>query len=172
MKIELAQGDITDQKVDAIVNAANTSLLGGGGVDGRIHELAGSELRDACEKLYGCDTGQAKITPAFNLAFKHIIHAVGPVWNGGNSNEEELLKCAYYCSLEIAAANKIKSLAFPNISTGVYRFPKEKAALIAIQTTKAFLVNSSVKKVVFVCFDEDNYRIYRDILNSVNPGHF
>jgi len=172
VNIELVHGDITDQKVDAIVNAANSSLLGGGGVDGRIHELAGSELRNACKKLGGCITGQAKITPAFNLSCDFIIHAVGPVWNGGNSDEEELLKRTYQCSMEIAASNKIKRLAFPNISTGIYRFPKEKAALIAIQTIRSFLVKSSVMKVVFVCYEEDNYRIYRAILNSVNPGYF
>ena len=149
MNLEIVHGDITEQRVDAIVNAANTSLLAGGGVDGHIHELAGSELEIACEKLGGCDTGQAKITPAFNLASKYIIHAVGPVWNGGNSNEEELLKSAYLSSLTIAASNNIKSIAFPNISTGVYRFPKEKAALIAIQTTRSFLAKARVKKVVF-----------------------
>ena len=172
MNLEIVQGDITEQTVDAIVNAANVTLLGGGGVDGRIHEVAGDELRNACEKLGGCDVGQAKITPGFNLASKYIIHTVGPVWNGGKSNEEALLKSAYFSSLTLASANNIKSLAFPNISTGVYRFPKEKAAFIAIQTTRTFLEKSNLKKVVFVCYDVENYQIYRTLLNTVKPGYF
>ncbi|HAW52115.1 MAG TPA: O-acetyl-ADP-ribose deacetylase [Flavobacteriales bacterium] len=172
VKLELVQGDITDIKVDAIVNAANTSLMGGGGVDGRIHEIAGPRLIEACKLLGGCDTGQAKITPGFNLPTKYIIHAVGPVWNGGKSNEEALLKSAYLSCLSIADSNGIRSIAFPNISTGIYRFPKEKAALIAIQTTKSYLEKSNIKKVVFVCFDESNYQIYRILLNSVKPGYF
>jgi O-acetyl-ADP-ribose deacetylase (regulator of RNase III) len=172
VNLELVQGDITELKVDAIVNAANTSLMGGGGVDGRIHEIAGSRLMDACKLLGGCETGQAKITPAFNLPSKYIIHAVGPVWNGGLSNEETLLKSAYLSCLAIADSTNIRSIAFPNISTGIYRFPKEKAALIAIQTTKSFLEKSKIRKVVFVCFDESNYQIYRALLNSVRPGYF
>ena len=167
MQIEVVEGDITDLNVDAIVNAANRTLLGGGGVDGRIHEVAGPELLTHCESLGGCPPGSAKITPGFNLKAKYIIHAVGPVWNGGKSNEEAILKSAYEASLTIASEHKLKSLAIPNISTGIYRFPKEQAALIAIQTTQSHLRTSHLKNVTFVCFDPDNFRIYHQILNSV-----
>ena len=165
-KIKLIQGDITKQKVDAIVNAANRSLLGGGGVDGAIHRAAGKQLLEECKTLNGCQTGDAKITKAYNLPAKYVIHAVGPVWHGGKSDEEKLLSSCYRRSLELAVENDIHTIAFPNISTGVYRFPKEKAAEIAIDTVQKFLAeNAKIQEVIFVAFDSDNYQIYQQILN-------
>ena len=165
-KITLIQGDITKLKVDAIVNAANRSLLGGGGVDGAIHRAAGKQLLEECKTLNGCETGDAKITKAYNLPAKYVIHTVGPVWYGGKSNEEELLASCYLRSLELAVENNIHTIAFPNISTGIYRFPKEKAAKIAIKTVQQFLaVNAKIQEVIFVTFDSDNYQIYQKILD-------
>ena len=165
-KITLIQGDITKLKVDAIVNAANRSLLGGGGVDGAIHRAAGKQLLVECKTLNGCETGDAKITKAYNLPAKYVIHTVGPVWYGGKSNEEELLASCYRRSLELAVENNIHTIAFPNISTGIYRFPKEKAAKIAIKTVQQFLaVNAKIQEVIFVTFDSDNYQIYQKILD-------
>ncbi len=165
-KITLIQGDITKLKVDAIVNAANRSLLGGGGVDGAIHRAAGKQLLEECKTLNGCETGDAKITKAYNLPAKYVIHTVGPVWYGGKSNEEELLASCYRRSLELAVENNIHTIAFPNISTGIYRFPKEKAAKIAIKTVQQFLaVNAKIQEVIFVTFDSDNYQIYQKILD-------
>lgn len=165
-KITLIQGDITKLKVDAIVNAANRSLLGGGGVDGAIHRAAGKQLLEECKTLNGCETGDAKITKAYNLPAKYVIHTVGPVWYGGKSNEEELLASCYRRSLELAVENNIHTIAFPNISTGIYRFPKEKAAKIAIKTVQQFLaVNTKIQEVIFVTFDSDNYQIYQKILD-------
>ncbi len=172
MSIELYKCDITEINADAVVNAANRTLIGRGGVDGRIHEVAGDELYHACEKLGGCDVGQAKITPGFKLKANYIIHAVGPIWKGGQNEEEALLKKTYQNSLNVARANKIRTIAFPNISTGIYRFPKERAALIAIQTIQKFLAETKMKKVVFACFEEENFHIYSEILNSVKPGYF
>ncbi len=169
--IEIIHGDITKVQADAIVNAANTSLLGGGGVDGAIHRAAGSSLLEECQKIRsrqaGCKVGEAVITAAGKLPAKFVIHAVGPVWNDGNSNEEELLSCAYVNSLKLAAAHQVRTIAFPNISTGIYRFPKQTAAHIAIEAVNTFLAtNDTIEKVMFVCFDVENLRIYESILNN------
>lgn len=161
-KIILYKGDITKLEVDAVVNAANASLLGGGGVDGAIHRASGPELLEECRLLSGCSTGDAKITKAYNLPSKYVIHTVGPVWSNGKEKEQELLKSAYLRSLELAVENNIKTIAFPNISTGVYRFPKDKAAEIAINTVNSFLEkHSSIEKIIFVCFDDENHHIYQ-----------
>lgn len=160
--IEIFKGDITKLKVDAVVNAANSSLLGGGGVDGAIHRAAGPQLLEECKTLNGCKTGEAKITKGYNLPAKYVIHTVGPVWNGGNHNEDELLSNCHNNSLKLAVENQIRTIAFPAISTGVYRFPAERAAQIAIKTVKNFLHQfKSIQKVIFVCFDEKNEQIYR-----------
>lgn len=165
-RIVLYQGDITEMHVDAIVNAANKSLLGGGGVDGAIHRAAGPKLLDECKKLDGCETGKAKITEAYRLACRYVIHAVGPVWYGGKNNEEEMLASAYRNSLQLAADKKLESIAFPNISTGVYRFPKKLAAEIAIKTVRAFLdKESSLEQVFFCVFDDENFEIYEGLLS-------
>lgn len=164
-RIQLIQGDITKLEVDAIVNAANTTLLGGGGVDGAIHRAAGKELLAECRTLRGCATGDAKITKGYNLPARFVIHTVGPVWNGGKSGEHEKLASCYRRSLELAVQNGIKTLAFPNISTGVYGYPKNEAATIAISTVKEFLENhSEIQQVIFCAFDEENYRIYKNLL--------
>lgn len=161
-RLDVIKGDITKQVVDAIVNAANSSLLGGGGVDGAIHRAAGSELVMECRELRGCKTGQAKITKGYKLPAKWVIHTVGPVWNGGNKGEDELLASCYRNSLELAAMNGIKTIAFPSISTGAYRFPVERAAVIAINEIKRFLEkDSKIGKVIMVCFDEDTFQIYK-----------
>jgi len=166
-KIEISKGDITKLKVDAIVNAANTSLLGGGGVDGAIHRAAGPELLEFNKELGGCETGKAKLSPGFNLPAKFIIHTVGPVWNGGKYNEDELLSNCYRNSLKLAVENDVKTIAFPAISTGVYHFPLERAAKIAINEVKKFLEkNNSIGKVIFVCFDETNFMLYSESLNT------
>ena len=160
-RIELFQGDI-----DAIVNAANSTLLGGGGVDGAIHQAAGPALFEFCESLKGCNTGEAKISPGFKLQAKFIIHTVGPIWKGGEYNEDSLLASCYKNSFTLALEYNIKSIAFPSISTGIYRFPTERAAKIAIQTTTKFLeMNVKIDKVIFVCFDEKTHNIYKTILN-------
>lgn len=168
-RIKLIKGDITKVKVDAIVNAANSSLLGGGGVDGAIHRAGGPEILEECRKIRskqgGCKTGEAVITTAGKLQARYVIHTVGPVWNGGRSNEEYLLRSCYRKSLELAVKNDVKSIAFPNISTGVYRFPKELAAKIAIDEVSNFLKeNNSIEQVIFVCFDNENYEIYSKLL--------
>ena len=164
-KIDLIQGDITQIKVDAIVNAANNTLLGGGGVDAAIHWAAGSDLLNECKSLNGCETGEAKITKGYNLPSKYVIHTVGPVWNEGLKNEIEQLKNCYINSLQVAIDNKIKTIAFPNISTGVYRFPKELAARIAIKTVQKFIESTKkIKKVYFVCFDDENFNLYNSLL--------
>ena len=160
MKIKWVKADITRLEVDAVVNAANSTLLGGGGVDGAIHRAAGPELLEECRMLNGCETGKAKITRGYRLPVKHIIHTVGPVWHGGSRNEESLLKDCYVNSLKLADEQGLRSIAFPNISTGVYRFPKEKAAEIAVDAVKNFPAKF-VKEVTFVCFDEENFEIYK-----------
>ena len=160
--IEIFNGDITKLKVDAIVNAANSSLLGGGGVDGAIHRTAGPKLLEECRKLNGCKTGEAKITKGYNLPANFVIHTVGPVWNGGSYDEEGLLSNCYLNSLKLAVENKIKSIAFPAISTGVYGFPLERAAQIAIKTVKKFIQSDkSIQKIIFVCFDDITYQTYK-----------
>ena len=164
-RIELIREDITKLEVDAIVNAANKSLLGGGGVDGAIHRAAGPYLKKECETLGGAETGEAKLTKGYNLPAGYVIHTVGPVWNGGNNNEEELLQKAYLNSLKLAAMNEFETIAFPNISTGVYHFPRELAADIAIKTVRDFQQdNEFPHKVYFVCFDDENYNIYNQKL--------
>lgn len=170
--IELLSGDITKLQVDAIVNAANSTLLGGGGVDGAIHRAAGKELLEECKQIRrtqypeGLPTGEAVITKGYNLLAKFVIHTVGPIWRGGNNNEPELLKNAYRNSLKLANEKGLKSIAFPNISTGIYGFPKILAAEIAIKTVKDFLSNENkhLEKVYFVVFDAENKKIYEDIL--------
>jgi O-acetyl-ADP-ribose deacetylase (regulator of RNase III) len=157
-------GDITTFPVDAIVNAANETLLGGGGVDGAIHAVAGPELLEACRKLHGCPTGSAKVTPGFGLPAKWVFHAVGPVWQGGGFNEDELLAGCYRRCLELALEVNAKSLAFPAISTGVYRFPPERAANIAIATVQSHIEQSGVHEIYFVSFNDDTQRIYEGLL--------
>ncbi|HYQ56999.1 MAG TPA: O-acetyl-ADP-ribose deacetylase [Draconibacterium sp.] len=163
--IRLHRGDITQLNVDAIVNAANKSLLGGGGVDGAIHRAAGPELLYECRQLNGCETGDAKITKGYNLPAKHIIHTVGPVYNEGKYNEAQKLASCYHRSLELALQNGVKSIAFPNISTGIYGYPKQEAAKIAIQSSKEFIKsNPEIEELIFCVFDDENYRIYKDLL--------
>jgi O-acetyl-ADP-ribose deacetylase len=165
-RIELIQGDITTLSVDAIVNAANSSLLGGGGVDGAIHRAAGKELLAECRLLNGCKTGDAKITKGYNLPTRYVIHSVGPIWNDGLHQEPRLLASCYIKCLELAVKHGIKTIAFPNISTGVYHFPKNRAANIAIETVIDFLKkDSSIEKVIFCVFDEENYQLYKSLIS-------
>jgi O-acetyl-ADP-ribose deacetylase (regulator of RNase III) len=169
--IKLIKGDITKQKTDVIVNAANSSLLGGGGVDGAIHKAGGKAILEECiairNRQGGCKTGEAVITTGGNLPAKYVIHTVGPVWNGDKAGKEQLLANAYYNCLALAVQNDVETIAFPNISTGVYNFPKDKAASIAVNTTKEFLVtNATIKEVVFVCYDNENYALYQDLLGN------
>lgn len=171
-KIKLLQGDITKIQTEAIVNAANSSLLGGGGVDGAIHRAAGPAILEACVAIRnrqgGCATGEAVITTGGNLPAKYVIHTVGPVWNGGRSGEELLLANAYRNSLKLAVEHGITTIAFPNISTGVYHFPRSKAAVIAVDTVSDFLTShDTIQEVIFVCFDDANYTIYQNLLNDL-----
>lgn len=166
-QLELYQGSITTLNVDAIVNAANHSLLGGGGVDGAIHRAAGPELLAECRTLKGCNTGDAKITKGYNLTAKYVIHTVGPVWHGGTHGEPELLASCYRRCMEIAQQHGLKSIAFPAISTGAYGYPLEQAAQIAVSTVKATLApDSSLERVIFVCFDSISLTVYSNILES------
>jgi O-acetyl-ADP-ribose deacetylase (regulator of RNase III) len=167
-RIEIVEGDITRLKVDAIVNAANSSLLGGGGVDGAIHRAAGPELVAECRTLGGCKTGEAKITKGYRLPARYVIHTVGPVWNGGNKNEDQLLANCYRNSLTLAVQNGVKTIAFPAISTGIYSFPLDRATKIAVSEVKRFLEqDSTVEKVIFVCFGKETYQTYQATLKEV-----
>jgi O-acetyl-ADP-ribose deacetylase (regulator of RNase III) len=161
-RIQVIQGDITKQIVDAVVNAANSSLLGGDGVDGAIHRAAGPELLAECRLLGGCKTGQAKATKGYKLPAKYVIHTVGPVWHGGDSDEDQLLASCYRSSLEVAASIKVRSIAFPAISTGIYGFPKQRAPKIAVSEVSASM--RVMEKVLFVCFDAETAEIYRQLL--------
>lgn len=164
-KINLIQGDITTIVVDVIVNAANNSLLGGGGVDGAIHRAAGPQLLEECRSLNGCKTGEAKITKGYLLPAKYVIHTVGPVWQGGKQSEEELLMSCYFNSLELARQHELRTIAFPNISTGVYGFPKELAAEIAIETVNNYLMqHTGLDGIIFAVFDASNYELYTNKL--------
>jgi O-acetyl-ADP-ribose deacetylase (regulator of RNase III) len=166
-RVELIKGDIALLDADAIVNAANNSLLGGSGVDGAIHNAAGPDLLTECEKLNGCETGHSKITAGYRLKAKHVIHTVGPVWYGGYRDEHSLLASCYQTSLNLAKERKIKTLAFPGISTGAYGFPKDLAAVIAVNETKRFLKkNSYPQKVIFVAYSDDSYETYRKLLDQ------
>ena len=160
-RLEVLLADITTLRVDAIVNAANTSLLGGGGVDGAIHRAAGPELLDECRTLDGCETGDAKITRGYRLAARHVIHAVGPVWNGGKRGEDELLASCYARAIALCRDNNLTSVAFPAISTGVYRFPAERAAAIAVSTTiEALKTAPTLRRVIFCCFSKDSAALH------------
>jgi O-acetyl-ADP-ribose deacetylase (regulator of RNase III) len=165
-RLEVIEGDITGLDVDAIVNAANESLLGGGGVDGAIHRAAGPELLAECRTLGGCPTGEAKITKGYRLKARHVIHTVGPVWNGGTHDEPELLASCYRNSLALARQHGLKSIAFPAISTGVYRFPKEQATEIAVREVTAHTSNKQAgdERVIFCCFDKATADLYRAVI--------
>lgn len=174
--IRIIKGDITQITVDAIVNAANTSLLGGGGVDGAIHRKGGTEILAECQKIRakqgGCAIGEAVVTTAGKLPARYVIHTVGPTWIGGQNNEEKLLENAYRNSFRLAESLELKSIAFPNISTGIYRFPKILAAQIALQSIRAVLEKSeSVQEVTFICFDDENFNIYQSLIDDFKSNH-
>ena len=171
-RIDVILGDITKVEVDAIVNAANKTLLGGGGVDGAIHRAAGPELLEECRQLKGCETGQAKITKGYRLPAKHVIHTVGPIWQGGDANEDELLASCYRSSLMLAVENNVKTIAFPSISTGAYGFPVKRAADIAIREIARLLEeNNSIEKVLMVCFDEKTMKAYSEALSKLRKEY-
>jgi O-acetyl-ADP-ribose deacetylase (regulator of RNase III) len=164
-RLQIVDGDITKLDVDAIVNAANSSLLGGGGVDGAIHRAAGKKLLEECKTLGGCETGRAKITKGYNLKARHVIHTVGPVWGDEDGNEDDLLASCYRNSLQLAAEHGLKSIAFPSISTGAFGFPMDRAARIAVREVDAFLgVNPRIEKVLLVCFGQEALRIHQEAL--------
>jgi O-acetyl-ADP-ribose deacetylase (regulator of RNase III) len=164
-RVEAVQGDITTQAVEAIVNAANTTLLGGGGVDGAIHRAAGPELLEACRVIGGCPTGEARITAGYRLPAKFVIHTVGPVWSGGERREPALLRGCYMSSLRLAAEHGVRSIAFPSISTGAYRYPIERASRIAVETVREVLARPTCIEVVrFVCFSEGDWVVYLELL--------
>lgn len=167
-KIKLIKGDITKIRVEAIINAANKMLSPGGGVSGAIHRVAGKKLEEECKKLGGCETGEAKITKGYNLLAKYVIHTVGPVWQGGNKNEEELLASSYKNSLDLAIKNKIKSIAFPSISTGIFGFPIEKAVSIALNEVKKFIGKyDKIEEVIFVLFSNSDFEVYKKAYNKI-----
>lgn len=167
-RIAVIEGDITQQKVDAIVNAANTSLLGGGGVDGAIHRAAGPQLLEECRQLQGCPTGEARLTKGYNLPAQWVIHTVGPVWRDGHHGEDDLLASCYRNCFALAQKNGIRTIAFPSISTGAYRFPLERAARLAVAETKQVLEkNPTIEKVTFVCFGQQSYGVYMKTVREV-----
>lgn len=167
-RIVVIQGDITQQRVDAIVNAANNSLLGGGGVDGAIHKAAGPKLLEECRQLNGCATGEAKITKGYNLPATWVIHTVGPIWRGGNQGEDELLASCYRNSLALAEQYQIRTIAFSAISTGVYGFPSERASQIAVREIRRFLEsNKSLEQVILVCFSQSSYDCYLRAVKAI-----
>ena len=165
-RLTVHQGDITALAVDAVVNAANTSLLGGGGVDGAIHRAAGPELLEACRALGGCAIGGAKITPAFRLPARHVIHAVGPVWHGGDRGEDDLLASCYRTAIHLAAEAQDKTIAFPAISTGVYRFPAERACAVALEAVRSAPDLPAIAEAIFCCFDAATAALYRARLDA------
>lgn len=168
-RISVIEGDITQQQVDAIVNAANSSLLGGGGVDGAIHRAAGSQLWEECKKLNGCQTGDAKITKGYKLPAKWVIHTVGPVWRDGKNGEDELLASCYRRCMELAEQHDIQTIAFPAISTGAYGFPMERATKIAVKEISNFLKrNTSVEQVIFVCFSKNSFDCYLRVMKEIS----
>ena len=170
LRLKILQGDITKQKVDAIVNAANSSLLGGGGVDGAIHRAAGPALLEECRRLDGCPTGEARITAGHRLPAKHVLHAVGPIWHGGNANEDELLANCYRSCFAMMEEHGLRSVAFPAISCGVYGFPIDRAAAIAVREIREVLErNSEIERVVVVCFTAEVYEAYREVLQEFVP---